>query len=240
MSGSGTPPPSSRILGNRQRWAPVFLGSCLLLLSVSSSPAGADQCGVLEREAGERLLELVEEGDLVAELCEPCGETAPSWLRVRRIELVDWEPSSAEKPWVEVELNGRGVDLAYTYLRIAETRWRNLAGLVECEATDVSPEIELAIEAPDLSKEEPAPWTLVLDITNVPFGGLRFARQWTAREAVVLRSDLDPAADVVTGLPAGTRARMLEVVSRVSPARVEVVFDRRPFHRGDVFYCCTP
>ena len=239
MPGSNPPPLSPRFLGTSQQESlsfPGFLGLCLPLLILGSSPAMADQCLVLEREVGERVLEIVNEGDLVVELCEPCGETEPSWMRVRRIELVDWEPSANENRWVEVQLNGRAVDLAYTYLRISGIRWRNLAGMVACEATDVSPEIEHLVEAPDLSKEEPKPWALVLDITNVPFDGLRFSRDWTTREVVSLRSDLDPAADVVSSLPVGTRVQMVEVVSRVSPARVEVVFDRRPFHRGDIFY----
>lgn len=216
------------------RWLRPILGIGFMTLALGSSPAAADQCGVVQRHIGKRVQELVAEGALIAELCEPCGETKPSWLIVRRVEVIDWEPGAVENSLVEIQVNSRAVDLAYTYFRVAETRWQNLALLVGCEATDVSPEIEFVVELPDLRKEEPPPEVLTLDITEMPYGG--FEREWVAAEAITLRPEPDASSEVVQGFAAGTRVRMLQVLSTATPTRVEVVYDRRPFHRGEIFY----
>jgi hypothetical protein len=87
------------------------------------SLARADQCQLYDAATARRVDQLLAEGPKLVELCEPCGDKAPG-LPFTVSRFVHGER-----------------DLAYTYVQTSNTRYENLAMLVDCPVRGVSPSL---------------------------------------------------------------------------------------------------
>jgi hypothetical protein len=104
-----------------------------LLLSLgavlASVPAHADQCALVSPPVAARAAARIKVGDLVVEFCEPCGDKAPGLAyKVTAIDARDGR----------VFVNGKGVDVAYLYVKTASGDFQNVGVAVACGAANVS------------------------------------------------------------------------------------------------------
>lgn len=129
----------ARLANNRRRRRVAGEGSmrgwtipiAIAILGVST-PARADQCEVVSQTvAAHAVAALARVPDIVT-FCEPCGDVAPG-----APEHVKNVGGHAD----HVEINGRSVDLAYTYVETSPHRFENLAALAGCPTTGVSPSL---------------------------------------------------------------------------------------------------
>ena len=95
--------------------------AALMSLSVS---AFADQCQALDREQAVRAALLIQSGSEIASLCQNCGETVSDakYSVARNVQVVDSFGS-----YKELTIAGKGVDLAYTYVKVAVNKYVNVA-----------------------------------------------------------------------------------------------------------------
>lgn len=127
---------------SRSSWlrnACIFSAICAGL--IASPLAHADQCAVVSRNQGDvALIRLRQPQTWVLELCEPCGQQLGSSARpylVTHVARVPWEHAESADEF-EVLVNGRGLDLAYTFVHVGGGEFRNLAALAGCPAEGVS------------------------------------------------------------------------------------------------------
>lgn len=111
-------------------------------LSLILAPAAyADQCIYLNKDQAIAAFQRLNIGQNIYELCEPCGEKVPKTVAIRST-AIQALPSPGN--W-QVLVNGKGLDLAYTYVDYSKndrSRSRvNLAMLANCPASDVSLEL---------------------------------------------------------------------------------------------------
>jgi hypothetical protein len=123
-----------------------------LALVIAPAVAHADQCEWIDPDVAERAQQLLAAHPKVIAFCEPCGDKAPGIPAVAEsVELGDHD----------IRLDGRAIDLAYTFVQTSPTRYENLALLSGCEAHDVSPALKVADETANgvliVADAEPAP-----------------------------------------------------------------------------------
>lgn len=106
-------------------------------------PARADQCQAVDAETGKWALKLLVKGAQTVEFCEPCGDKQPK---------APVAVFGAAYKGDEVTINGKGVDLAYVFVQTGAKTFTNLALLVGCPTSGVSPTI-----APGAVKPTPPP-----------------------------------------------------------------------------------
>lgn len=109
-----------------------------LLMTVSAS-AFADQCQALSNQMAARAALLLQPGAELAELCQPCGQVIrnASVKVARSVRVVDHGHG-----YKEISINGNGVDLAYTYVKVAPNKYANVAKVIGCPGVSgVSPVI---------------------------------------------------------------------------------------------------
>ncbi|MBW4665797.1 MAG: hypothetical protein KME01_16650 [Chroococcus sp. CMT-3BRIN-NPC107] len=102
----------------------------------------ADQCAYTSKQQAIAALSLLEEGQIIYELCEPCGDTVPKAVKINSVSA---GTVGYESFW-GVKVNNSNIDLAYTYIddRNNKNRKVNLANLASCPASDVSSTIFLS------------------------------------------------------------------------------------------------
>lgn len=107
----------------------------LVLASLFSGVAFADQCAYITHDEASRAVLLLQKGAVVGFNCAPCGEVG-----IQKVEVVSKaEVASANfQDFSEVKLNGKGIDLAYTYIQTAPNKMVNLAKAVGCQSLDES------------------------------------------------------------------------------------------------------
>lgn len=109
-------------------------------LAVLGGTAHADQCQVLDAAQAYKAASILAGAPHVIDFCEPCGDQVPGIPEVaHRVEVVGTGTH-------ELAINGRTVDLAYTYVQTSPRQYTNLAALAGCEATGVSPTLAVADE----------------------------------------------------------------------------------------------
>jgi len=94
-----------------------------------AAQASADQCSYVSRETAAKALRIVMEANSVQTYCEPCGDRGAVYVDVKSFGMAD---VNYQGYW-EMQINGLGVDLAYTYVN-----GMNLAAIVACPAEGVS------------------------------------------------------------------------------------------------------
>jgi hypothetical protein len=167
--------------------------------------ARADQCQWVDKDVAARASALVGVNPTITELCEPCGATAPA--PPRRVTAVRTRPTEGNA--LEVVLDGKAVDLAYTFVKTAPGRFENLAELAGCEARDVSRVLRIDEPSPApispvspgapvvvVFAVEPSPWPAVLGGVS---GGAVVGACWLAFGLAAAvrrrRASMTPRAD---------------------------------------------
>jgi hypothetical protein len=108
-------------------------------LALLAGPAHADQCAWVEADVAERAKALLDTAPYVIEHCEPCGDRAPGEpTHAKTVEIAT--PASGFR---ELHVNGKPVDLAYLFVQTDATHYGNVAALVGCPATGVSPSLQI-------------------------------------------------------------------------------------------------
>lgn len=95
--------------------------------------ASADQCQYITTESAQTAVKLISlsknNSGGVLDLCQNCGDRIPKEIKVNQIDIV---ATDVDEVPAEVTINGRGIDLAYTYVNISEGTWVNLGKLSNC------------------------------------------------------------------------------------------------------------
>ena len=120
-----------------------------VLVTGFSMMAAADQCAVIDRAQAEAFTKMVNIGDTVGFLCEPCGETVTEIGTVPQeyVQSISIKPfnNAGDNDAVTVEINGQTADLAYTYVNTTRHEWYsvsiNAAFLVGCDAQGVTNQV---------------------------------------------------------------------------------------------------
>ena len=99
----------------------------------------ADQCQVITLNQARRAYEEVKRAQLVDALCELCGQSTPERLFVDDVQITRSSYQDGKTRYYEVLVNGRSIDLAYTYVD-----GKNLANKVGCPAVGVSDTIPVS------------------------------------------------------------------------------------------------
>jgi len=105
----------------------------------------ADQCAWLDGDdqkfVTKSAVALINKSADFVEYCEPCKNGGPG--KVTSVNSAQFEAAKMNGQTVEkfneIILNGKGVDLAYLYVRTGSRVFTNLALLVGCPASGVSP-----------------------------------------------------------------------------------------------------
>jgi hypothetical protein len=115
----------------------------LLILSLNSF---ADQCQLISKESAAKAVKLIaiskKNADGILSLCQNCGESTPTEVRINSVSIA---ASGVTEAPAEVQLNGAGIDLAYTYVNISSGTWVNLGMLSNCPVDGAS---QFIIERP--------------------------------------------------------------------------------------------
>lgn len=108
----------------------------IVILATLSFSAFADQCSYISNTMAKRGALLLSPGAEIAEVCEPCGDApyVTSTTKVKSVEVID----TGYENYKQVVVNGKGLDLAYTFVKVAPSKFLNVAKVIGCKAQDVS------------------------------------------------------------------------------------------------------
>ncbi|MEO6775376.1 MAG: hypothetical protein ABI467_20605 [Kofleriaceae bacterium] len=112
----------------------------VVLSTVAPAAAYADQCELVSDQIATRALDVLRSHPNVIEYCEPCGDQAPG--EPHRIDHLAKQRDTDGS--YEVTLDKREIDLAYTYVQTAPSRYENVAALAACPTSGVSPSLAVA------------------------------------------------------------------------------------------------
>lgn len=113
-----------------------ILSATLSFTLLLALPVSADQCSYISKEQALIALSRLNVGQMIYQLCEPCGERTPTSLQIKSLSAttVDYQDF-----W-QVQVNEEGIDLAYVFIESGlGNRPINLAAVAGCPATQVSP-----------------------------------------------------------------------------------------------------
>lgn len=108
-----------------------FLALATFVLSFS---ALADQCQALSPVMAQRAALLLQSGAEIASLCQNCGEV----IRDAQVSVARGVRIEGNGNYREVIVGGRGIDLAYTYIKVAPNKFVNIAKVVGCKSSGAS------------------------------------------------------------------------------------------------------
>jgi hypothetical protein len=108
----------------------------IALVALTSASAFADQCAYISGTMAKRADLLLQNNAEVATLCEPCGETK-DMAKVAVVRKANKASADYQK-YQKVVVNGKEVDLAYTFLKVAPNKYVNVAKAIGCPAEGVS------------------------------------------------------------------------------------------------------
>lgn len=119
-----------------------FLSVTGLVALMFSTLVAADQCAYVSQEQAQAAAQALPKGGKFVPFCQPCGETQfPAMAaQVAESSVVHSLPATdtgLDQDYWELQVNGKGVDLAYTYVRQAGGMFVNLAKLAGCPVSGV-------------------------------------------------------------------------------------------------------
>lgn len=108
------------------------------LVTLFSMNVMADQCQAIKLDEAERAAILIQKNSTITEYCEPCenGKIGSTSV-VKSVKVVPLVLFGNET-YYEVKVNGKSLDLAYTFLKVAPNRSVNVAKAVACSTLDHS------------------------------------------------------------------------------------------------------
>ena len=90
-----------------------------LSFTLAASSARADQCAWIDDAAAQKAQAILAKQPMTIEFCEPCGDKAPGVpVKAKSVSI-----GSPQDGYKEIELNGKAVDLAYTYVKTSATKY---------------------------------------------------------------------------------------------------------------------
>ncbi len=111
-------------------WVLAVLATVLMTPTV-----WGDQCELISPEQAGQALDFLKPGATVVEFCEPCGDKD---FYSKPQQVINDIQAVLEQEYWAVKVNGKGVDLAYTFVRNAEGSFLNVSKLANCPSDDVS------------------------------------------------------------------------------------------------------
>jgi len=111
-------------------------------LWVLADVARADQCEWVDAAAAQKAKAILQKSPKYLEFCEPCGDKAPGVPAVATSVAI----TDQDGDYKAVAINGKDVDLAYTFVKTDDAHYQNLAALAGCSATGVSPSLTIQDE----------------------------------------------------------------------------------------------
>lgn len=121
---------------NMRIWSSLSIG--IAGLSLTANAALADQCAYISKPEALMAAAHLQLGQTIYNFCENCGDRRPRPVTVQALSVgtVDYQD------YWQVSVNGRGIDLAYTYLNMNPEQPRqqtNLALVVGCPTQGATP-----------------------------------------------------------------------------------------------------
>jgi len=106
----------------------------LLLLMVTSVSILADQAAYITQAQAQKAAAFLKDKKQIRHYCNPCDDKGD---RVEDISTVEAVAVADSKPYWEVLVNGKGIDLAYVYYRDEDGEWKNLAKKMKIKVDNV-------------------------------------------------------------------------------------------------------
>ncbi len=120
----------------------IFLSARLAFIAATASflfmsPAFADQAAVLTSVDANSAVSILKEQKTILDYCEPCSGSKRTEVTVKSVDTVRFQPKDPQNnEWI-VRVNGKEIDLAYTFIS-RYGAWENLAGILNIDVYDVS------------------------------------------------------------------------------------------------------
>ncbi|NJK41173.1 MAG: hypothetical protein HC934_07130 [Acaryochloridaceae cyanobacterium SU_2_1] len=110
--------------------------SALTLILCLAPAAYADQCSYVSKSQAIAAFNAINLGQNIYHFCENCGDRSPKTEKVQSLSVANTTTSD----W-QVLVNGKGIDLAYTYIEYRNDAQQrlNLALLAACPASGFTP-----------------------------------------------------------------------------------------------------
>lgn len=109
----------------------------LAVAGAASTAARADQCQLVDSDIADWAAKWLVKGASVIQYCEPCNDKGPG--KAAAITKVDVKKDGGK---TELSLNGKGVDLAHTFVQTGKWTYTNVAVLAGCQVNQVSTTID--------------------------------------------------------------------------------------------------
>ena len=106
-----------------------------VIIGILTAPVWGDQCELISPEQAGQALAFLKPGATMVEFCEPCGDKD---FYSKPQQVINAIQAVAEQEYWAVKVNGKGVDLAYTFVRNTEGSFLNVSKLANCPSDDVS------------------------------------------------------------------------------------------------------
>ncbi len=118
----------------------IFVAAVYTLLLMS--PAFADQAMVITDDDSRGLVEILREHKTILDYCEPCSNSKRREVTIQSVDRVRFNPNNPNSnEWV-VRVNGKKIDLAYTFMK-HNGAWENLAAFFNIDVDGVSDSLPL-------------------------------------------------------------------------------------------------
>ncbi|MEQ1761791.1 MAG: hypothetical protein ABL984_01465 [Pyrinomonadaceae bacterium] len=106
----------------------------LFILAISAIAILADQAAYITKEQAQKAAAFLKDKKQIRHYCNPCDDKGD---RVEDISVVEAVEVKDSKPYWEVLVNGKGIDLAYVYFQDKKGKWKNLAREMKIKVDDV-------------------------------------------------------------------------------------------------------
>lgn len=104
------------------------------LVFILANLALADQAAYITKEQAQKAAAFLKDKKQIRHYCAPCDDKGDRVEDISSVEAVEVKDS---KPYWEVLVNGKGIDLAYVYYQDDDGKWKNLAKKMKVKVDDV-------------------------------------------------------------------------------------------------------
>lgn len=106
----------------------------LFILAISAISILADQAAYITQAQAQKAAAFLKDKKQIRHYCNPCDDKGD---RVENISTVEAVAVEGSKPYWEVLVNGKGIDLAYVYFQDKDGEWKNLAKKMKIKVDNV-------------------------------------------------------------------------------------------------------
>ena len=112
-----------------KKWASLLL--VILAFYLFAAPAFADQAIWISKETAQQAVAILEKEKFYYDYCAPCEDKFAEKVIIKNVEMIQ----KSDQDWA-VTVNGKDIDLAYTYVKEGK-QWVNLAIKLAVEVDSV-------------------------------------------------------------------------------------------------------